>query len=95
MNASLSNITFWCFRSCLLDLEGWRANHDGRCARTDASVSSLAEDTNALNRRCQRHQEALAERTTQADLALALKEISKAVDMVAAAAIAPMKVSEA
>lgn len=83
------------FRSSIIEIEGWRADREGWCARTDATMESLAEDSRVLTRRCQTQHQAIGElgdRITQADLSAAVGATLKAAETATATALAPVRV---
>lgn len=82
-------------RSGLVQVEGWRANNEGWCARTDATIASLAEDSRILTRRCQTQHQAIGElsdRVTHADLSSAVSAALKAAETATETALAPVRV---
>ncbi|CAM9356425.1 unnamed protein product, partial [Sphacelaria rigidula] len=81
-------------RSSIIEIEGWRADREGWCARTDATMESLAEDSRVLTRRCQTQHQAIGElgdRITQADLSAAVGATLKAAETATATALAPVR----
>lgn len=76
-------------------MEGWRADREGWCARTDAMIASLAEDSRVLTRRCQTQHQAIGElsdRVTQADLSSAVSAALKAAETSTETSLAPVRV---
>lgn len=85
--------TTYSHRNALSLFETWRVDREGWCARTDDSLSSLAEEARVLARRGHSQQRALDESATQEGLAHAIKTTQKAGEAATASAIAPVRVS--
>lgn len=76
-------------------MDSWRGDQEGWCTRTDASLSSLADNSRVLSRRCQAQQQAigeLGERVTQANLSATVTAALKAAEAAATTALADVTV---